>query len=371
MFTNFVQAKKLVNVPILIICGIFFTAFIAIRALVGFQFIWDEAWYESITTFGYNYVIGGQSSIAFFPLFPLLIKVISLNGLLPIRLVALLVNFAAVYGICYFALALANKLHPGTLLRFHKLFIILGIILFPASFFFVSFYADALLVFFITAAIFYAFDKNYLLAFAFSGLATATKFTGITAVLTCLFIYWSHEKPKNFLHFAGYLLLGASGLVLYMGYLWANFGNPFIFISAQQEWGRNGSIFIISLVNESTSIFKDFFNSVVSKSYEFVRLLNIAMVGGSILVSYFAVRKKQYWLVILIAAAIGVPILSGSFGSIVRYALVALPALLAYFVPKIIPSKKNSIILAGVVCAGFIIEAILYFYFAKGSVFIA
>ena len=38
-----------------------------------------------------------------------------------------------------------------------------------------------------------------------------------------------------------YLALVPSGLVAYMGYLWARFGDPFLFYTAQEDWGREAT----------------------------------------------------------------------------------------------------------------------------------
>ena len=302
MRTSLDKLQRKVNYKLLILCTAFFTVLIVTRLLVGYRFIWDEAWYASIIEQGYSYILGNQSSVAFFPLFPILVKIISIDGLIPVRAMSLTLNLAAIYGTCYYALALAQKLHPGKYARLHKLLIVLGILTFPASFFYVNFYADALLVFFVTSAVYYAFDKNYILAFALAGLASATKFTGIAAVLTCLFIVAVQEKKYNLLKFAGYAALGASGLILYMMYLGANFKNPLSYIQAQQAWGRNSSFFAISLVNELRTVVDDLQNSTVSKSFEFARILNVVVAAGALILGVLdrlcamhLFRYRHYW----------------------------------------------------------------------------
>jgi len=38
-----------------------------------------------------------------------------------------------------------------------------------------------------------------------------------------------------------YLLMAPGGLLAYMGYLWARFGDPLLFYSAQKSWGRQAT----------------------------------------------------------------------------------------------------------------------------------
>ena len=38
-----------------------------------------------------------------------------------------------------------------------------------------------------------------------------------------------------------YLLLAPGGLLAYMGYLWVRFGDPLLFYSAQESWGRQAT----------------------------------------------------------------------------------------------------------------------------------
>jgi len=72
-----------------------------------------------------------------------------------------------------------------------------------------------------------------------AGLASATRNVGVFLAVPLLY-----EWIKDIEHYrwrGAYLALVPSGLSAYMGYLWARFGDPLLFYSAQEDWGRRAT----------------------------------------------------------------------------------------------------------------------------------
>lgn len=355
------------------IVAVYFGALIAMRAVAGNGLLWDENWYQGIVLHGYSYVAGTQSTVAFFPVYPMLVRLLSFNGAIELRIIATAINYFAVVGICALSLKLAAKFNKKALSRNQKLFILATILAFPSAFIFVSFYADALLAFFVTAAIYFAFDNRYLLAFAMAGLASGTKSTGVTAVIVCLVIVIGAQgiSKKSLIKLGGYGLLGISGLLAYMLFLWLKFGDAFLFFTAQSEWGRNNGFFLRNLWAQLVATLKNIFDTTVSRSFVAARMLSISSVFLAGVFVYFGYRKKEWWLVVLLITSIGVPLASGNFNSAIRYALVPLPILVAYFVPKMRLGSKGRIFTVVIVALSALVQLALYAYFVRGDVFIA
>jgi Gpi18-like mannosyltransferase len=120
---------------------------------------WDSNWYLGIASEGYFYTPGEQSSIAFFPLYPLLIKLFSLTLLNP-KIVGLLIsNIAFLAGAIYLfkLVMLETKDRELASKTVWYLFI------FPVSFFFSLVYTEGLFLLLAASSFYYARKQKWLL----------------------------------------------------------------------------------------------------------------------------------------------------------------------------------------------------------------
>src|SRR3989338_10037207 len=62
---------------LVIIKGEFYNRPVIPRSLLDLFYRWDSGWYISIVKQGYSYIVGRESSAAFFPLFPLVVKALT------------------------------------------------------------------------------------------------------------------------------------------------------------------------------------------------------------------------------------------------------------------------------------------------------
>ncbi len=190
---------------------------------------WDSVHYRSIVTSGYEFVNNGQQhNVAFFPLFPLLIRGVMNLGL-PFEVAGVLVNNVAFLAALYCVYDWVQEHHGTNGARWAT--IVLAWI--PLSLFGTVIYTEGLYLFLSTAAL-RAFDRKKYGWTAFWGaMATATRPTGIALIPAFLIAAWREQRSP-----IAYLASCATvcGLLLFSVYCAIKFGDPIAFIHAQRGW---------------------------------------------------------------------------------------------------------------------------------------
>jgi hypothetical protein len=201
---------------------------------------WDGEHYVTLALGGYLNPPDNVSP-AFFPLYPLLVR-----------------SFAELFGgpISQQALSVWGPLISLLFLPFALYFVyqialdgwghrvargaVLALAFFPTTFFLNAAYTESLFLA-LSAGSLWAVrvKKDLLLACVLAGLASATRNVGVILILPLLY-EWINNMARY--RWRGvYLALVPSGLIAYMGYLWARFGDPFLFYTAQEDWGREAT----------------------------------------------------------------------------------------------------------------------------------
>jgi hypothetical protein len=213
---------------------------------------WDSGWYSSIVRDGYSYSPGRQSNVAFFPLYPLLIRFMSTGHESPL-VAALVVDHLAFLGALIYLYALARRVLPDRESAERSLWLLA---LFPTSFFYSAFYTESLFLFLSAGALFHVQVRQWHWAVLFAALASACRGPGIF-LYGLLMLEWMKDASWSFttlfraqswrnlghaarLQWRTLLLIQASvlGLAAFMSYLYLRFGNPLLFAEVQSEWGR-------------------------------------------------------------------------------------------------------------------------------------
>lgn len=208
---------------------------------------WDGEHYVGLAASGYMQPPDNVSP-AFFPLYPILVR-----------------SFAGLFGgpISPGALSLWGVILSLLCLPFAMYFVyrisehgwgpraargaVLVLAFFPATFFLNAAYTESLFLA-LSAGSLWALRvrRDLLLACVLAGLATATRNVGVFLILPLAY-EWFRDRDLYGWRVV-YLGLAPSGLLLYMAYLWARFGNPLLFYTEQSRWGR-GNIGPLDLVN--------------------------------------------------------------------------------------------------------------------------
>src|SRR5215213_7742480 len=201
---------------------------------------WDGEHYVELAMGGYLQPPENVSP-AFFPLYPLLMRSFAelFGGPLSKEalsvwgpLLSLLFLPFALYFIYQIALdGWGERVAQGT---------VLTLAFFPTTFFLNSAYTESLFLA-LSAGSLWAVRvrRDLLLACVLGGFAAATRNVGVFLIVPLLY-EWIKDIERY--RWRGiYLALAPAGLLAYMGYLWARFGDPLLFYSAQKNWGRQAT----------------------------------------------------------------------------------------------------------------------------------
>ena len=193
---------------------------------------WDGAWYLEIATEGYG--AREPASTAFFPLYPMLVRIGAAIGGGP-AVWGVGISLVATLFALYFVYRIAEKLHDARAARAATL----ALAFFPTAFFMNAVYTEALFLAFTTGSAWAAcVRRDLLLAGILGALAAATRNLGVLLLIP-LFLEWMWHRRE----FGARGLVGLSlvplGLAGYATFLWARFGDPLVFARQQGEyWGR-------------------------------------------------------------------------------------------------------------------------------------
>jgi Gpi18-like mannosyltransferase len=199
---------------------------------------WDSGWYFDIARQGYYFTPNGQSSIAFFPLYPLLMRAAAW----PFGSTDKALWMAGIVISCgAFALALAT-VHRLTQKvtgdREAARRAVLYMAVFPFSLFFTRVYAESLFLLLTALAVSRAYDGRWVLAGLCGALATVTRPNGILIALPLAFMAVSgRPRPRDVTKRLVALAPIPAALAAYCAYTYTLAGEPLAWLSAQAHWG--------------------------------------------------------------------------------------------------------------------------------------
>ena len=191
---------------------------------------WDATWYLGIADRGYD---GGADS-AFFPLYPLLVRLLALpfgsDGALLVA--AYVVSLACFAG----ALWVLHRLVDLEIGRDVATAAVWLIALFPAAVYFGAPYSESLFLLTSVGAFYAARTGHWAQAGLLAAAASATRSAGLV-LLVPLLILWFDSRPRRASGLA-WLGLAPAGVAAYALYLGVEHGDALAFIDAQDAWLR-------------------------------------------------------------------------------------------------------------------------------------
>jgi len=293
---------------------------------------WDTVWYVIIADWGYRY---DARSVAFFPLYPLLVR--GANPVLPGGTfeAALLLSALA----CLAALIVVHRLaadltDPDTARR--TVFYLLA---FPTGFYLVAAYNESLFLA-LAAGSFYCMRRGrWWWAGGLAALAGATRMVGVLLAVAFAYEYLRQRgfSPRRVWWDAAAIGLIPLGLLGYAWYCARAFGDPLAFLAAQQNWYRTGyqppwtTVWEVGrLIADSPALFgPDTMRNVINltTAVAVLALLVLALVGP------WRIGPESAYLVIFSALIILLPLVNPirhfyPLSSMWRFALECLPVFL-------------------------------------------
>lgn len=198
---------------------------------------WDSGWYFEIAKNGYRYNPDGQSTIAFFPLYPMAMRAVAflfggsdralwISGLL----ISWVAFICALIVLHRFTTRLFGDREAGRRA-------VLYLAVFPFSFFFSRVYTESLFLLVSIVAVVSAYDGRWWRAGAFAALAALTRPNGVLVVIPLFCLIWQGRPAwRELIRRGAAVSLAAVGFAAYCAFTYSLAGNPLAWLDAQRYW---------------------------------------------------------------------------------------------------------------------------------------
>jgi len=271
---------------------------------------WDSFWYLDIAQNGYIFKGSGQlSNIVFFPLYPILMRIVSFfldgNFILAGWILSMIFLFLALLYFSKIVKEFHKEINPQLPLLF--------LLIFPTAFFLNTIYAESLFLFLSLASFYYALKKNFVLAGIFGLFSALARITGILLFIPLMWEYFQDLKPRHFLNKNFFsIFLVPFGTFIFFIFHYFKFGDLFLFLKIESAWGRTFSF--------NASHFSLFSHPAIVNLF-----IDILFVIFAIVTTYFVFKKLRVSYGLYMLATLFVALSTGTFMSIGRYILVLFP----------------------------------------------
>lgn len=199
---------------------------------------WDSGWYFDIARRGYHWSADGQSSVAFFPLYPLLIRAGAWpfgGGEQALWLSAIAVSVVAYFAALVVLHRFTEKLSGS---RETARRAVLYLAIFPFALFFTRVYAESVFLLTSLLAVSSAYDGRWWRAGVWGALATLARPNGmLIAVPLVLLALRDRPRPTALLTRAAALAPIAVALAAFSAFVYSLSGDPLAWLNAQSQWG--------------------------------------------------------------------------------------------------------------------------------------
>lgn len=290
---------------------------------------WDTGHYVRIADHGYGVE---EIDVAFFPLYPLLIK--AATFVLPgsTQFAALVVANVA----CFGALMMIYRLAEDEFGRSVAERTVYFLIAFPTAFFMSAAYNTSLFLLLAVGSLYCMRRGNWWLAGLLGAFASATRSSGLLLVLPFLYEYL-RQRGFQLRKIRLDILAGGTmfaGVAAFAAYCWIALGDPLAFSHIQARWGRTFHWPWESLYNAAVATFQ----APSETEYFLTNVLDLAAVLGVLgllvlcVIGPWKFRSDQRYLVVFGVAIVVFPLFAATTNdprpivSSVRYAMEVFPA---------------------------------------------
>jgi hypothetical protein len=294
----------------------------------------DSGWYYQIARDGYRFVVGGPpvglgkpGKIAFFPVYPLLMRYAGRlfgHGPAAPYLGGILVSWTAFAGAMVTLWYLARLDLDDE--RARRAVVLATV--FPFAFFFGAVYTESVFLL-ATVAAFYCFrPRRWALGGCAGAVATATRVNGILMLPALAWIAWRETQPslRDRLHAALGLLLATAGLGAYSLYIYRLTGNPLEWAQSIERWnyypGGTPWLGLARLVEAIATHPYQYFVSERLAPFDTLNGLAALLFVSAI---PFIWRRLGFAYALFMAANLWLPLSSGQYEGLGRYCAVLFP----------------------------------------------
>lgn len=290
---------------------------------------WDTTWYVIIAESGYR---EDPRSAVFFPLYPMLVKIV--NPVVPgdAFLAALVVSILA----CLAALVVVHRLVAdllgGELARRTGFYLLA----FPTGFFLIAAYNESLFVALAAGSLYAMRRRHWWLAGLLAAFAGASRLAGVLLGVVFVFEYLRQRgfSLRRVRPDALWVALTPTGVLAYAAYCWSAFHDPLFFQKQQAVWFRAGFTAPWTPMRQAAQ--QAMRDPLLLSPTAIRNLINLLCVLGVLVLLYLAVAgpwrlgPESGYLVLFAGMDIVLPLLSGiqtdyPLSGLWRYALECLP----------------------------------------------
>src|SRR2546425_40112 len=272
---------------------------------------WDGGWYLGIAREGYGHAEGAQTDLAFFPLYPALMRAIGmLGGSSDDAYLAagVLVSNAALLLAVIVLGRLVTVDHEATIAAAS----VALLLVFPTTVIFSAVYAESLFLLCAVATLYFARTGRPTAAGVTAAFAALTRPFGVLIAVPLAFELAAQRRRD----LAGTLSVAVpvAAFLVWMAVLWRMTGDPLAFFSAQAAYGRSATV--------PLQAFTDLFDPAAYGNPLFIVAFG-GLVAILVALSWRSLRTSLavYGTVFLLAA-----LSSGTLTSLLRYVLAIFPA---------------------------------------------
>jgi hypothetical protein len=292
---------------------------------------YDAGWYHGIASQGYIYGEGGRNNLAFFPLYPMLMR--GGGTLLGGRQESYYVAGVFVSWIAFgFAMLLLFRLARLDLDRSASFRAVAYAAIFPFAYFFGMVYSESVFLLGLVGAV-YALRTRHWTSAAVAGAAmTATRVTGVMAMPGLAWIAWQSAGANRRSRLAA--VLACAGMLLgigaYSAFSYSLSGKPFAWYDAITFWGYHPGGNPIAMPLR-------LFWSLLTRPYEYLAVdqmapydtLNVLAATGTLAMVPLIWKRFGLGYALIVVSALLLPLSSGQFEGLGRYSSVQFPLALA------------------------------------------
>ena len=288
---------------------------------------YDSGWYFGIARHGYEFVEGGRSNLAFFPVYPLLMRYVGLalgGGRQNLYLAGVIISWVAYV----LAMVMLYRLGRTYVPRAAAERAVIFASVFPFAFFYGVVYSEAVFLLF-TVTTFYGFrTKRWWLGAAAGALASATRVNGILVLPALALLAWqtAGQDPAARKRALAAVALVPVGLVLYSVYVDTLSGSYLEWSYSIQRWNY-------SIAGSPFKGFAFMLSELMTRPYQYITtnatapydILN-GFTGLAFVLSLpFVGRRFGAVFVVFMALNLWLPLSSGVFEGVGRYCAVLFP----------------------------------------------
>lgn len=288
---------------------------------------YDAGWYHGIASQGYTYGAGGRNNLAFFPVYPMLMRG---GGLLLggrqedyyfAGIAISWIAFAAAMTVLY-RVALLDMPRPAAIRA------VMYAAVFPFAYFFGMVYSESVFLLALVTTTYALRTRRWVCAALTGAVMTAARVTGVMALPGLALVAWraaGADRPTRSKAVAA-VAAGTLGIGAYSAYNYLLGGTPFAWYDAITYWGYRpgGNPFggVIGLIQALATRPYQFLATERMAPYD---TLNALSALGALALVPVIWRRLNAGYALLVLAGLLLPLSSGQFEGLGRYCSVQFP----------------------------------------------